>query len=877
MLGNFLYGQSIVKGIITDSIGTPIPSANIYLKNKETKSIIAFAYSDDKGKYKLKVNEEDEFVLSFSALGYGTKDVVILLKESTLLTKNIVLNTTSYDLDEVIISTEKAISKKKDTIVFNASSFKQGEESVVQDLIKKLPGVEVTDTGVIKVDGQEIEKVMVEGDDFFKKGYRLLTKNLDVNAVSKVEVLRRYSNNRLLKGIEESEKVALNLKLDENFKRDWFGRIKPGYGLFSENTYDVQANLSSFGRKNKYFLLGSLNNIGDDVSNDIQGLIGSESNGEPGEIGLNQLAKKIINLNATVPGLKESRTNFNNAELISLNSIFKISEKFDVKVLGLFNSDDNRFFSQGFETFLVGQNNFTNTESDKLNSATNIGFGRVELDYDISKNTILNYEGKWNYSDIEKKAGLSFNDESFNENLDDRDRLNDHKIKYTKRLNDNEVFIISGRYSQGRRSQNYGASQFLFNEFISGSVSGNNVEQLVENKFNYGGFLTNYLNRRSNGNLWDIKLGYEIRSDQLDSQLFIKSNDEIISSPEDYSNDITYKSQDFYTGLGFLKKFNDVDIGLNIEGHMLLNDLNTSTKKMDESPFFVNTKLNFNWKINKRNRLVLYAQNNNTNIGIEDIYNGTILSDYRIAINGTGSFNQLKTNTLFAGYNLGNFGDRFIAKVSLLYLKENDFLSTNSTITPNASLLNKIVIDDREFFSATAKLEKYLGFVRNNLKLKFNYSLSDFKNVVNADSLRSVDNENFTYGFELRSGFRGFFNYHLGSTYKVSKFVTETSNTAIQNISFLDLTFMINSKLNIQLQSERYYFDNIQNGNKDYYFMDFELNYTPKNRNVSFSLIGNNLLNTNTFRNFTVSDTYISSVEYRLLPRYLLLKANLKF
>ena len=79
------------------------------------------------------------------------------------------------------------------------------------------------------------------------------------------------------------------------------------------------------------------------------------------------------------------------------------------------------------------------------------------------------------------------------------------------------------------------------------------------------------------------------------------------------------------------------------------------------------------------------------------------------------------------------------------------------------------------------------------------------------------------------------------------------------------------------MQSERYYFNNLDNDDNTYYFLDFEINYKPKNKNLNFSLIGNNILDTRVFRNYSISDTNISSTEYRLLPRYVLLKVSYRF
>ncbi|MCX2764319.1 carboxypeptidase-like regulatory domain-containing protein [Aquimarina muelleri] len=879
LLCNFLFAQSTVSGTVTDSISNPIASANVYLKQKKTQAIIAFAYTDQKGKYVLQSDAIGAFTLSFSGLGYATKDIDVILEDNTTILKDMVLYATLYELDEVVIQSERAITEKKDTIVFNASSFKQGEETVVEDLLKKLPGVDISETGTIKVDGREVEKVMIEGDDFFKKGYKLLTKNLDVNAVDKVEVLRRYSNNKLLKGIEESEKVALNLTLDEDFKRAWFGTISPGYGVVSENRYDVDATISSFSKKNKYFLLGSLNNIGEDVTDDVRGLIDAQNyTEEPGSIGEDQRAYGLISLNTNVPGLKKSRTNFNNAELTSLNSIFKLSSKIDLKVLGLFNADDNRFFKDGFNTFFSNTTEFTNTEKYTLGKATHVGFGRVELNYDISNTKMLEYEGKYNRSRIETDAQLLFNAIENKEDLDDENMLHDHMVKYSNRFKNNKVLLLTGRYINEKKPQKYGTDQFLFEELFTSVQKVNRIEQFSKNEFNYTGIKAHILDRKKKKDLLDFSAGYEFREDQLFSEFFLKENESILLNPQKYKNTSKYRTHDLYLSAGYRKKLNDVSVALNLEGHQLFNSLDETNNKLKESPFLINSKLDFKWEINKANKVFAFVENKNSNASISDIYTNHVLTGYRSFSRGTGEFNQLNSTRVFTGYNLGNFGDRFIANIALSYIKDNDFLSTNAVIAQNFVQTTKLIIPDREFYSVNAGLERYIRFIRNNIKIKFGYSQAEFRNIVNSTSLRSITNQNYKYGFEIRSGFRGIFNYHLGTTWDTTEIETRiATNTVAQNTSFFDLSFVLSSRFNMQLQSERYHFSNLENDNDTYYFMDFEINYKPKKKDFNFSLIGNNLWNTEIFRNYLISDTNISSTEYRLLSRYLLLKVSYRF
>lgn len=114
----------------------------------------------------------------------------------------------SVELEEIVINSVRPITINGDKIIFDARSFSQGNEEVVEDLLKKIPGLSVASDGTIRVGHREIEKVMINNDDIFDRGYKILTKNMPASPIDKVELLQNYSNNKHLKGIENSDKAA---------------------------------------------------------------------------------------------------------------------------------------------------------------------------------------------------------------------------------------------------------------------------------------------------------------------------------------------------------------------------------------------------------------------------------------------------------------------------------------------------------------------------------------------------------------------------------------------------------------------------------------------------------------------------------------------
>ena len=872
---SFSYGQSLIKGEVKDLNNESIRSANIILKDNSGK-IITYTYTDEYGTFKLKTEKIGKFILTASSMGFEQKSFdVIIEKNYEIKTIDFILNTKVTEIKEIIIQSKRPFTIKNDSVFFNADFYKQGNEQTVEDLLKKIPGLNIDANGTIKVGNQEIEKVMIDGDDMFEKGYKILTKNMPVQPIDQVQLLQNYSNNKHLKGIENSNKVALNLTLKEDAKRVWFGNINAGYGLVSENRYEFRGNLMNFGKKNKYYFLTNLNNIGVDATGDINHLIRPYRFDEPASIGDDQTANTLLGLGFDTPNLKQKRVNLNNAEMLSLNSIFTLSNKVKLKTLGFLKTDEVDFFRNSFQSFSVGTTTFTNTEDFVGRKKQLIGFGKVDLTYDISKNKTFEYTGKFNKTNEKNRSDLFFNNDLLNERLNANNQLLDQKIVYSNKFKEKKVFLLSGRYINEKTPQNYSVNQFIFSDLFSENA--NNTKQLSENKMQFAGIEAHLLDKKTNGDLLELKMGNQLRIDNLNTRFQLLNNQISLSFPNGYQNNLIYTTNDLYLSAKYRFKLGKFTLLAQSDAHQLFNKLENFNIKSNQNPFFIIPKIGLDWKINDKNKILTSYFFNTINAGVLDVYSGFVQTGFRSFSKGLEAFNQLNSSSAILNYAYGSWGDKFFANTFILYSKNNHFYSTNSIIAQNYSQSEKIIIKDREFLSISSNIDRYFKPIKSNLKVNLGATKTNFKNVVNNSNLREVKNLNADYGFELRSGFRGFFNYHIGSKWNYNQVETTIKNNFTNNMTFLDLSFMFSNTFNIQMQSERYFFGNSDKNNNQYYFLDIEARYVVKENKLTFFLSGNNLFNVETFRNYSISDINISQTEHRLMPRYVLLKMELRF
>jgi hypothetical protein len=873
-MSNFCFAQTIIEGYVIDSETSIGVFVSVVLKDENGK-IITYTNTKNEGYFELKTEIKGVFNLNVSSLSYEAQSKKIEITSSAKIKEDFILKPKTTVLQEVVVQSKRPITVKKDTIIFDAKSFLQGNEQVVEDLLKKIPGLNVLSDGTIKIGNQEVEKVMIDGDDFFEKGYKIVTKNMPVNPIDKVEVYQNYSNNKHLKGIENSEKVALNLTLKEDAKRIWFGNAFGGYGLVSENRYELRANLMNFGKKSKHYFLTNFNNIGIDAVGDINHLIRPFRYDEPASLGDNQSANSLLALNYELPNLKKRRVNPNNAEMLSLNSIFTLSDKFKLKTLGFLNTDEIDFFRNSLQQFSVGNTTFTNTENFVGRKTQLTGFGKIDLTYDFSKTKTFEYTGKFNKTNEKNRSDLLFNNDLLNERLNANNQLFDQKLVYTNKFKDNKVFLFSSRYINEKTPQNYSVNQFVFSDLFTDNA--NNTKQFSENKMQFAGIEAHLLDKKKNGDLFELKIGNQLRIDDLNTRFELLQDDNNLALPNGYQNQLTYTTNDLYLSAKYRFKFKNVTLLTQADAHQLFNQLENFDVKSNQNPFFIMPKIGLDWKINEKNKLLTSYSYNTINAGVLDIYSGFVQTGFRSFSKGLEEFNQLNSSSAIINYTYGSWGDKFFANTFILYSKNNDFYSTNSIIAQNYSQSEKIIIEDREFLSISSSIDRYFKPIKSNLKINLGATKTNFKNIVNNSNLREVKNFNADYGFELRSGLRGFFNYHIGSKWNYNEVQTTIKNSFTDNMSFIDLSFMFNDKFNFQVQSERYFFGNLDKNNNKYYFLDLEARYVVKENKLTFFLSGNNLFNTETFRNYSISDINISQTEYRLMPRYVLLKMEYRF
>lgn len=261
---NIAYSQTI-RGLVLDSLKTePVSYASIRILNKIDSTYITGAITDEKGAFLLPL-KQGSYIIDISCMGYIRNIQNIKVGERKELSLgNFYLRSAEYVLDQaVIIASVPDVIVKGDTIEYNADSYRVGEDALLQDLIKRMPGIEVSSDGKLMANGKLISKILVDGKEFFDNDIDLALKNLPASMVNKLQLFKEQSDMSKITGFKDGNaEQVLNLTVKDGVKKTVFGNFKLGYG--TDNRYSNKFNANYMEDDNQFALIGNLNNVTDD-------------------------------------------------------------------------------------------------------------------------------------------------------------------------------------------------------------------------------------------------------------------------------------------------------------------------------------------------------------------------------------------------------------------------------------------------------------------------------------------------------------------------------------------------------------------------------------------------------------------------------------
>lgn len=773
-----------------------------------------------------------------------------------------------YILNPIIITASQPIISKKDTTVYNASSFVQAGDRKVEDLLRRLPGIDVDPkTGLVKYQGKSIETVLLEGDNLFGYGYTIGTKNINLGIVEQIEAIENYSENTMLKGIENTDKVVLNLKLKSGMI-DLSGNIDVGAGVSLQEKlmHNFNGSVMAISKKTKSFGSVSSNNVGVNQSSfdyfssqfDLDKMAEDDF-----------LAKKVVREIDLSSFVDESRLNRNNLFYSSLNSIHKIGKRSSLK--WNFNYVNDRINN----TQILNSKNLSNNEIIEYTNLFNLEkkptLYKGDLHYKInsSPTSLIEYKLQFRPEEI-VTSGEVLNDNSFytRYQLTSDDIYLKNALLYTKKRSENSAFQMTFQNSKNVINQHY-----IFTPSVIDENNNRKDVQEITPERNYSSVRLTYLQSKGGLNITE-GFGFNVSKYDLSSALNTYPNNS--SEPVLLSNNISYYSKHSLFNFSTINwKLNKLELSGSYTLSLLNQKLSDQLTGINEPSehFFIEPSLAFKLNIIKNFSLVGKASYNQFVQNEEFLYRNQILLNNRTLAYNIPNLNLQKRTTYLLALKYSDLENQSLLNLSIRYTENEGNYITGYSISENSSnLINFFNSNINHSFTANLLVERFVHAISTTLRLRSNYSQNNYFNTVNNSFLRNNVSNNLENLVSISTAFDIPINVKnesmLIQNWNFSDVSETINNTFFSNIS--SIIVMPSERLHVSSSTE-FYVPTFSNQREGFVFLDALITYSFPKKNLEVTFVAKNILDKKHISNIQTNDYSTNTLRSNLVRSYYLI------
>ncbi|MFD2916965.1 carboxypeptidase-like regulatory domain-containing protein [Psychroserpens luteus] len=869
-----------MEGKITDSLQKPLAYSNILAIPESSDQDIRFAVTESGGTYKLGLQKNQTYNITVSYLGYKSQTIDITTKEEDI-TQNFILLENPDQLDEVILNYTPPISVKKDTITYNVDSFKTGEERKLRELLKKLPGVEVDRAGNVMVQGKRVTKVLVENKTFFTGDSKLAVNNIPADAVDKVEILDNYNEVAMLKNLQDSEDMAMNIKLKEDKKEFAFGNVEVGAGI--KERYLIHPNLFYYSPKTTVNFIGDHNNQGikSFTFKDYLEFEGGfsklmEDGGSYFSLYNSDFAQYLNNQDYT------SNTN----QFGALNIRQSINAKTDISGYIITSNSKTDTQSNTLNEYLNFSEPFTEdrTTTNSINNFFTIG--KITVDYDPSFDEDFAYNSFVKLTNNDANGLITTINPSQNNSIKTITDIKGVNLKqnvsYSRKLSKDHTATLEATYNFQNDKP---ITEWLTNQQIlqgliplEDDTVYNILQTKRSNSHNANAIVKDYWVLNNFNHLYTT-FGVNAAFTNFENQDVQQLSDGSINNfnTAGFGNDFEYNFIDTFIGLEY--KF---QIGIATFKPMLYYHFyNWNTKQFDERftnrkalllPQFTtkvefnnSEKLNFRYKLNARFPSINRLANNFVLSSFNSVFRGDTTLDNQLYHTASLSYYKF---SLFKNLNFNvntSFNKRIKTIKSVTELQGIDQFTTQT------------LFDQPEHsWNLSARLSKKIKKIKYNISARYVYS--DFYQILNSETNLNIS-KNMSSTLSIETSFKKHPNIEIGYTKDFNNYKSIAGENNFENDRFfaiLEYDFLENFIFKADYSYDAYA-NKSANIKNTFDTANASLFYQIEDSPWGFEVNATNLFDVtfkqqNSFNSFLISDS-----KTFILPRIVMFKVAYKF
>jgi len=751
-------------------------------------------------------------------------------------------------LEGVTVVEDFPVTISGDTITYKADAFTTGKEKKLENVLDQLPGFEIDEDGQVKVQGKKVSKVLVEGKEFFDGDTKMATKNIPANAVDKVQVLRDYNEVSPLSGVNDSDAIALNVKLKEGMKNIWFGDISFGGG--PEGRYLAHPNLFYYSPKTTINVIGDLNNIGQQSFtlqdyfrfngglSSLMGRSGSSLNLSSDEVGLSLL--------------QNNRAQNVLSRLAALNLGYNPNKKIKFSSFGIVSSNDTDISNLSNRTYIRQGGNNEEILSSRVEQKLTAVLFKFSTTYTPNAKWYISHDAFLKGSKIEDQNQLNSNFSGISNAISTTKTREPFSVRQTLNAfyskNDNNVFSLETNLLYKRQRPNYNlvtAQQpFLGLIPLEGSNSFNlfQEKEIFTNSFDAE---FNYYRVLNKTNHLSFKLGASINGQKLSSSLTEQFEDMPARTFDEsrFIGAASFNFVDIYLGIGYRLKWNKLTFSpsVNIHSYDTQNEQNDVITTLDKT--LILPQLRAKYELNS-SQSIRFDYNLQADFpDIQKLATAQQLISYNALYEGNFElinawYHNLNLNYFnFSMFNFTNINGGF------QYQKKFNGFGSNVEFEGFDRISRAINIEaPNENFSVYGNYERRFTYWKGKFEARWTYN--KFNNLT--DGISNFNRSfNQDYKLALETRFKEAPNVELG-------FEKIWNDYASANVSS---RFVTNRPF---VSFEAYFLKGFA----------FTADYKYNESNWEFKISALNLLNTTSIRQDSFSENLIGTYEYFVQPKY---------
>lgn len=855
----------MVKGVVKDSTGNPVIAASITIVTPQGAGI-SFTKTDQQGGFECRFQESGESC-SVKATALGYQPFILPVNQTRQQPYEIVMKAAQKELAEVTVKATSKIQLSSDTLKYNVNAFKDQNDRVVADLLKKLPGIEVDDKGAISYNGKRISNVYIDGDNLLGSRYSIATNNVPVNAIEQVQVIERDQPIKALNGFTVSNNVSLNLKLTDSARTT---TINTGHAGAGNNAYTAELNNLIFQRKTKSINNFKSNNIGQNLQNENASLGVSQNDNTP----LLPSPQPYLEMSSDqLPAVDEKYYLRNNDNAGTINTLFKLNSdwglRLNVTTLQLKRKYD---YSNVVNYFLATADTVRYNEIQ--NNIYKLNQWQVEAQ--VEKNSASMYLKSTTKLDIPKwnrTGNTTQNDEYFQQQLPTRQQSISNETSLIKILGTNNLFQYNSSVQYYKLTENLQIFPGLHASTVNNGQPYLSLNQQVNTNSLFVSQSATY-RTKINQLVLSASTGVTFERNQLNSELWKTDSSKItIETGGQFTNDLSFENSSLF---GKLSALYMLPKGVIIaEATPTYNAIRYGA--VAEKYFTANPVIEVRKNLGKYSEVNLKYAANTTFGQINDIYPGTILVNYRQFNFNENPLPKTDRTSWSLRYTYRKPIKMFFYNLFLTADRTRQNFITSYTINSGITKATAIAFDNRQDkYSLNGNISKYLFPLALNLSANASFGYSK-GNVFYNGEITPFNSYNTNIGATLRKKILKVTSLTL--TGEVGKTINqqETSSAAIENVMDFgkiraewqhNLTTAISYKLAYNFTSfHQSSQETIKNN-----FLDLNVKYAPVKWKSYFELQCINLLGQTNYQQITSNTNQLSVLQFPLRERTVLIK-----